>query len=131
MEYRLALAIMVFCGVLHAGAAAGDWKPAKAVEWVVLSSPGDGSDIYTRTIVSIINQHKLVDQPITVVNQPDGGGVVGQVRVSGVRDGGHTVMTYNRGEIEGLITNTDLRVGDITPLAIMAFDKMLLCTTPQ
>lgn len=134
-KYALVASIPLFAlflamGPRGASFAGENWKPNKSVEWVVLSSPGGGSDMFTRIIVNLIKKNNLVETPIAVVNQPDGGGIAGVVRVSGVRDGGHTIMTYNRGEIQGMVSNTRLRVDDITPLAIMAFDKTLLCTTP-
>lgn len=114
-------------------AAAGEegWKPTKSIEWVCLSSPGGGSDIFTRTIIGIINKYNLVPQTITVVYQTDGGGVAGQLRVAATDDGGHTLMTYNLTEIESMILHTDNRVKDLTPVAVMASDSVLLCVTPQ
>lgn len=124
---------LALAATLLGSAAAGEsgWKPTKSIEWVCLSSPGGGSDIFSRTIINIINKYNLVPQTITVVYQTDGGGVAGQLRVAGVQDGGHTLMTYNLTEIESMVLHTDNRVKDLTPMAVMASDAALLCVTPQ
>ena len=77
------ISIAVFAGGSGETVSAdGTWKPTKNVEWVVTSSPGGGSDIFTRTITDIIARNKLVDQTIVINNQTDGGGEVGRLRVS-------------------------------------------------
>ena len=51
--------------------------PTRTIEFVVPFSAGGGSDIFARTIVSIINQYNMVDQTINVVNRTGGGGAIG------------------------------------------------------
>ena len=58
-------------GVLVAAALAGPalaWQPTKPIEFVVTSSPGGGTDNFTRMIQAIITKYKLIDQSIVVTN---------------------------------------------------------------
>ena len=52
--------------------AAQAWQPTKPIEFVVTSGAGGGTDNFARIIQSIITKHKLIEQPIVVVNK--GGG---------------------------------------------------------
>ena len=54
------------------------WAPSGDVEWVVTSSAGGGSDIFTRMICDIMKTEGIVDQTFLVNNQTDGGGEVGR-----------------------------------------------------
>ena len=42
----------------------GGWAPQKNIEWVVTSSAGGGSDVYTRVIAEIMKDEGMVDQTI-------------------------------------------------------------------
>lgn len=57
-------------------AAAQEWKPTRPVELIVGSSAGGGNDAIVRTIQKILQEKKLVDVPVTVVNKPGGGGSI-------------------------------------------------------
>lgn len=56
---------------------AGDWEPDNAIEMVVTSSAGGGSDLFARTMAKIITDNDLSPQPVNVVNRPGGSASVG------------------------------------------------------
>lgn len=121
------ISIAVFAGGSGETVSAdGTWKPTKNVEWVVTSSPGGGSDIFTRTITDIIARNKLVDQTIVINNQTDGGGEVGRLRVSQAKGDGLTLLTFNSGDLVPMVTNTPNRLSGFRPIAVMAVDRHLL-----
>lgn len=101
------------------------FSPSKSIEWVCTSSPGGGSDIYSRTISDIMKKNGIVTETITVNNQTDGGGEVGRRRVGGLKNESHTILTFNTGDLQGMLQNTDLTIENFTPIAIMAVDKHL------
>lgn len=107
------------------------WKPSKDMEWVVTSSPGGGSDIYTRIITDIMATEKLVSETFLVNNQTDGGGEVGRLRVSREKDDGHMLLTFNSGDLIPMVQNTDNRIENFKPVAIMAIDQQLLLKSTQ
>jgi putative tricarboxylic transport membrane protein len=53
-------------------AAAADWKPDKVIELVVPTGPGSGVDASARTVQSIFQSNKLVEQAINTTNKPGG-----------------------------------------------------------
>lgn len=111
-------------------ASASGFKPSRDVEWVVTSSPGGGSDIYTRIISDIMTKGNMAGgKTILVTNKTDGGGEVGRLNVSRVPNGAradHTLLTFNSGDLMPMVKNTANRLANFTPLAIMAEDKQLL-----
>lgn len=110
------------------------FAPSQNIEWIVTSSPGGGSDIYTRMIGDIMTKANLVGgKTILVNNKTDGGGEVGRLTVSRVsvpRQADHTLLTFNSGDLMPMVANTANRVENFTPIALMAVDKQLLYATP-
>lgn len=104
----------------------GGWAPQKNIEWVVTSSAGGGSDVYTRVIAEIMKDEGMVDQTILINNQTDGGGEVGRLRVSQEKSDGHLLLTFNSGDLVPMVTNTDNRIENFRPIAVMAVDRHLL-----
>lgn len=60
-------------------AAAQNWAPTRPVELVVAVSPGGGIDRMARNIQKIIQDHKLIEQVVNVVNKPGGASTIAQV----------------------------------------------------
>ncbi|MDQ0272664.1 tripartite tricarboxylate transporter substrate binding protein [Cytobacillus purgationiresistens] len=54
----------------------GTGYPKKAITVVAPSGAGGGWDLTARSIAKVLNETKLVDQPMTVENKPGGGGAV-------------------------------------------------------
>lgn len=110
------------------------FKPTQKIEWTVTSSPGGGSDIYTRLISDVATQKKFVDQPFVIANKTDGGGEIGRAAVAGVKKGkqaDHSLLTFNSGDLMPMVKNTPNRLENFQPICIMAVDKQLLFKTPD
>lgn len=107
---------------------AGDegFTPDRNVTWFVTSSPGGGSSIFTQTIVEIINDLGIVDQEIIINYRTDGGGSVGRREVSRANTGGHTILTFNNGDLQPLVQVEGGDLDMFTPLAVMATDGQIL-----
>jgi len=95
MRKLLVLVIVLFMasGALFANAeqeAGSAWSLDKNVEWVVTSSAGGGSSIFTQNIVEIIKSEGLVDQNIIINYKTDGGGAIGRRAVGIAKTNGHT-----------------------------------------
>ncbi|HET7134735.1 MAG TPA: tripartite tricarboxylate transporter substrate binding protein, partial [Casimicrobiaceae bacterium] len=69
------LAALSLC--LASSIAAAQWKPSQPIEFIVTAGPGGGTDNFARTIQSIVTKHKLIDQPIVVLNKGGGSGAEG------------------------------------------------------
>lgn len=105
------------------------YKPESNIDWIVTSSPGGGSDIYTRMISDILTLEKLIgDSTIIVTNKTDGNGEVGRNEVAHLKGkrAENTLLTFNSGDLIPMIQNTKNRSSNFKILAIMAVDKQIL-----
>ena len=131
------LSVLTACGAKteSGSASTGEAKtfvPTEEVNWIVTSKAGGGSDIYTRMISDIMKTEGFVNQTFVVENITDGAGEVGRLQVAMTKaaDADHTLLTFNSGDLMPMCLNTDNRVENFTPLALMAVDKQLLFTGP-
>lgn len=107
----------------------GTFTPKETINWDVTSSPGGGSDIYTRMISDIMIKENMVNgQPIIVTNKTDGGGEIGRNEVAHTKGGkaDYTLLTFNSGDLMPMVENTKNRAENFRMLAIMAVDKQLI-----
>lgn len=116
-------------GQADQAAASEGFVPTNTIEWYVTSSPGGGSDIFTRTIVDIINAENLVNgQNIVIQYKTDGAGEVGRNLVANTRapKADYTILTFNSGDLMPMAKNTNNRIANFTPISHMAVDKHLI-----
>lgn len=105
------------------------FTPKETINWTVTSSPGGGSDIYTRMISDIMTKENLVNgQPIIVTNKTDGSGEIGRNEVAATKGSkaDYTLLTFNSGDLMPMVQNTKNRSSNFRILAIMAVDKQLI-----
>lgn len=131
----LSIVLLVSMSVFAAGQAeatgeAKTFVPTKNIDWYVTSSPGGGSDIFTRTIMDIaVGENLLNGQNVVVQYKTDGAGEVGRLLVSQIKAGvqaDHTLLTFNSGDLMPMVKNTANRFENFQPIAHMAVDKHLL-----
>lgn len=67
-----ALAITAFATIAAVHVHAAEWKPDRNLEFIVPTGPGSGVDNTFRTVQSILQTAKLVEQPIVVSNRAGG-----------------------------------------------------------
>jgi putative tricarboxylic transport membrane protein len=105
--------------------AAAQWKPGKTVEIIAPSGPGGTTDRTARVVARILQQQKLVDVPVNVVNKPGGSGTIGLTYLNQHPGDGHYIIIATTGSISnhimGLIPYNHT---NFTPLA-MLFDEYL------
>lgn len=132
--YTLLGGILVSVGALSAPQDALAWKPTKPVEFVIQTSPGGGSDIYTRLWTGVIEKHNLSPVPFTPINMPGGSGAVALTYLHSQKGGSYAITpTLNS------IVTTPLQVRipvmytsrDLTPIALMTIDPFLLWVNPS
>jgi putative tricarboxylic transport membrane protein len=119
------LGIVFSMSMTLATAAAAQWKPEKPVEIIAPSGPGGTTDRTARVVARILQQYKLVDVPVNVVNKPGGSGTIGLNYVNQHPGDGHYIIIATTGSITnhimGLIPYNHT---SFTPLA-MLFDEYL------
>lgn len=121
------LSLALFANGTQEGGAASGFTPTKDVEWTCTSKPGGGSDIFTQQIKDALKTQGITDANVVISYVTDGGEVGRlQVAMTGKNKADYTLLTFNSGDLMPMVKNTDNRIENFTPLAVMAVDKQLL-----
>jgi len=103
------------------------WEPTKTVEFVVPAGTGGGADQMARFIQGIIAKHKLMKQPMVVINKAGGAGAEGFLDVKEAKGDGHKlIITLSNLFTTPLATHTPFNWRDLTPVQMMALDNFVL-----
>ena len=132
----IVLSALMVCALFANGTeetASAGFKPTKDVSWVCTSKPGGGSDIFTTQIKDAMKVNGITDANIVTEYITDGSGEVGRLQVSTTNKAkaDYTLLTFNSGDLMPMVKNTDNRVENFRPLAVMAVDKQLLFVGEQ
>jgi putative tricarboxylic transport membrane protein len=126
----LFFAIPAFAAGTSESSGSAEFVPSRNIEWYCTSSPGGGSDIFTRNLMDIMIANDLVNgKNIVIQYKTDGAGEVGRNLVANVRAGSqadHTLMTFNSGDLLAMAKNTNNRFENFQPIAHLAVDKHLV-----
>lgn len=124
----LSIAAGIAAAFSLAGASAAQaWQPTKPVEFVVTSGAGGGTDNFARVIQSIIAKHKLIDQPIVVVNKGGGSGAEGYIHgKAGKGDPNRVIFGTNNAYLLPYVAKLGYKFTDLTPVAALALDEFIL-----
>jgi len=102
--------------------------PAKAIEFVVHTSPGGGTDVFARAITEMLNREKLITQPMLVNNRVGGGGNIAFSHMKSKRGDPHVVLTIATGSLLAAAARTELGLGleNYTLLSFFAMDPQVI-----
>ncbi len=116
--------LMIFIFLAHAA----EWKPTKPIEFVAPFAPGGGSDVLARSIASIIEGQKLCPQPLLVVNQAGGSGLVGTTSVAQQKGNPHVLVTFIPGQAQAALVagKGAPTFRELTPICNLALDEQLI-----
>lgn len=113
--------------VLMAAPAHAAWEPTKSVEFVVPAGTGGGADQMARLIQGIVIKHKLMKEPLIVVNKAGGAGAEGFLEVKGAKGDPHKiVITLSNLFTTPMATGVPFNWRDMTPVSMMALDQFVL-----
>src|SRR5215216_6884493 len=102
------------------------WEPTKPVEFVVPAGTGGGADQMARLIQGIIVKHKLMKEPMIVVNKSGGAGAEGFLDVKGAKGDPHKIIvTLSNLFTTPLATGVPFNWKDLTPVSMMALDQFV------
>ena len=128
--------ISLFTGVSAAGAlalaalvtpAAAAWQPTRTVEFIIPAGTGGGADQMARMIQGIVQKHKLMPQPLTVINKAGAAGAEGFLDVKSSANNPHKiVITLSNLFTTPLATGVPFNWRDLTPVKMMALDEFVL-----
>lgn len=110
----------IACNTPFAAQAAG-WSPQKNIEIVVGTAPGSGVDRPARIIQNIIEDKRLIDATVTVVNKPGAGGAIAYTYIRQRPGDAHSVVLASPTLVTNHITGKrTLHHSDLTALALLA-----------
>ncbi len=125
----LRLAGLLAAGLAHAQGPqpATGWAPTQPVELVVPAGTGGGADQMARLLAELIARHRLMAQPVNVVNRPGNSGAEGLLELRAARGNPHKlIITLSNLFTTPLATGSDFRWTDLTPVKMLAQDQFLL-----
>jgi len=129
---KIAAALALAAMLLPIAALAADWQPSRPVEFVVASGAGGGTDIFARTVQSIILKHKLMTHATVVLNKGGGSGAEGFVYVKSATGDPHKLVFGTSNEwMLPLVAKVGWKFDELNPVAAMAFDEFLLWVRPN
>lgn len=121
----LLLLVAVFSGA-GSHAAHSAWKPERNVEIVVGAAPGGGVDKTARLIQGILQERKMVEVPVSVVNKPGGGGSIGWTYLNQRPGDAHYVAVTPLNLLTNYITGTSqISPAEITPISLLGSEYIV------
>jgi putative tricarboxylic transport membrane protein len=115
-----------------ASALAQAWSPQRNVEIVVGSAPGGSNDKTARQVERILNEKKLVNTTLTVVNKPGGGSNIAFTYVSQRPGDGHTLLIGTTALLSNHIVGlSKLSYQDFTPIASLFNDYVVFAVNAE
>jgi tripartite-type tricarboxylate transporter receptor subunit TctC len=113
--------------VALAGPAQAAWEPTKPVEFIVPAGTGGGADQMARLVQGIVIKHKLMNQPLIVVNKSGGAGAEGFLDVKGAKGDPHKiVVSLSNLFTTPLATGVPFNWKEMTPVSMLALDQFVL-----
>ncbi len=124
---RLATACAVAFMAAGAAVPAMAWEPSKPVEFVIPAGTGGGADQMARLMQGIIIKHKLMKEPLIVVNKSGGAGAEGFLAVKEAKADPHKIIiSLSNLFTTPMATGVPFNWKDMTPVAMMALDQFVL-----
>lgn len=127
----LRLLLAVVSGLPFASVA-GDWEPERPVEMIVPARAGSDLDQRARLMQDIIVKHKLMKQPLVLVNKSGGAGAEGFLAVKNSRGDAHQLLIVDNSLFTvPMFTGLPFNWKDTSPVAMVALEQFLLWTNAQ
>lgn len=111
--------------------AVSTWTPSGEVKFIVCSSAGGGSDIYTRKMIEIINGNGIADTNYVVDYMTDGGGETGRQYVADAKKGDELLVAMEYGGFANMLLNTSYRIENFRCIAVVGEECQLLLSSPD
>jgi putative tricarboxylic transport membrane protein len=113
--------------LVTAGPAFAAWQPTQPIEFVATAGAGGGTDIIARTIQTIVTKHKLLSQPVSVVNKAGGSGLEGYLYAKQFAGNPHKIIvgTSNIWQ-QPMVKKITYKHTDFTPVGALVQDEFML-----
>lgn len=125
LVFLVALALVI-SGTANVNAAA--WKPARDIEFINPNAAGGGSDLNARTIVEVAKAKNFCPTNFMINYKTGGSGAVGFSYLATKRGDPHTLYVLHSGhDLASYVLNWDVKATDLTYIATVAEDALMLC----
>lgn len=112
-----AVTVVLAAYVAPAGAQSA-WKPEKPVEIVVNTAPGSGPDKIGRLMQKILQEQRMPETPMVVVNKPGAGGAVAYTYLNQYAGNGHYLAVASKTLLTThVMGRSPVTYTDVTPVA--------------
>src|SRR5450759_2832510 len=132
---RLSVSVLLLMFIVllaDANNAIAQWKPDKPIEIIVGTGVGGGQDKSARKVQTILQERRLVDVPVTVVNKPGGGGAVGWTYLNQHAGEGNIIYVGNPTLLTNhIVGRSPINYTHITPLAILLSESVAISVLPD
>jgi len=111
--------------------AAAQYKPTRAVEFVVHNGPGSGNDVFARALIQVIEQEKLMPVRMQVANKVGGGSTTASSYMTEKAGDPNVIAVFvNIWLVDPLVqAEAKTRLLDLTPIALVQIEPALVVTT--
>ncbi len=113
------LCATALCASFAGPAAAGDW-PEQPINLIVVAGAGGGSDFTFRLLARELEAN--TGQPINVINQAQGGGIVGYTTYTSAKPDGYTLGQLSPFAQFKILGQADFTAKSFTPIALVNVD---------
>jgi len=107
---------------------AAPWRPTKPIEFVIMAGKGGGADLIVRSLIEVIDKHKLAPVPVTPVNIAGGSGADALVHLKKRNGDDHLLLFTLNSFYTTPMKKPELGIDIATfaPIGRMAEDAFLL-----
>lgn len=107
------------------------WKPDKAIELIATNAPGGGSDRILRIMAKVMQESRLAEVPVNVVNKPGGGGSVSYAYLNQRPGDGHYVVLGSKSLLTNHLVGRGPSYTEFTPLASLFGEYISVTVKPD
>ena len=130
--HALALAFVLAAAAASSPAQQSGWRPQKPVEIVVPSAAGGAQDTLARHIQRIVQNGRIVDVPMVIVNKPGGGGNLALTHLDQRIGDGHVLFNSTMGLMTNhIVGRSKVTYTDYTPIAILFSEATTFVVRPD
>jgi len=112
-------------------AAAQAWKPDKPIEIIAVNAPGGGSDRIARIMAKVLQERRMTETPVNVVNKPGGGGSVAYAYLNQHPGDGHYVVLASKAIITNNLVGRGPSYTEFTPVAHLFSEWISVTVKPD
>jgi putative tricarboxylic transport membrane protein len=125
--WKTAGALLAAAVLISTPALSQDRYPSQRLNWTIAFGPGGGNDIMSRTIIEIMEKHKLYPQTIVAENKAGGSGAVGWGFLFNQKGNPYHISSTSGSFITTpLQANTPWQPTSFTPVALLASDDLII-----